>query len=298
MKSKGSSVPRLLPLRGFHAEKAGGESMASARRLFPLSCALLFLALSVSLLRHDPAAQAVAATKTPTLTHATPKPSLEPKAIAILKAASARLAGARTMAFTAIEVFESPSRQGHPLAYTTKYEVTLQRPDKLRVDTLADGPASSFYFDGKTMTAFAPTENLVAVANAPPTVDAVLKAAYSSAAIYFPFTDVIVADPYGDMAGTLQLAYYIGQSRVVGGTTTDMVAIAGNGVFEQLWIGTDDKMPRMIRAVFLNDPDKLRHELVFSDWQIDPTLPEGTFTLAVPADAKHIKFAHPEAPKR
>ena len=41
--------------------------------------------------------------------------------------------------------------------------------------TSADGPASEFYYNGKTMVAFAPAENLVAIAEAPPTIDAALK---------------------------------------------------------------------------------------------------------------------------
>jgi hypothetical protein len=57
---------------------------------------------------------------------------IEPKAIEILKAASSRLAAARTVSFTAVVSYESPSRLGTPLVYTTKSEVTLQRPDKLR----------------------------------------------------------------------------------------------------------------------------------------------------------------------
>src|SRR5262245_13720918 len=153
-------------------------------------------------------------------------PALEPKAIEILKASSAKLAAARTMSFTAVTSYESPSRLGPPLVYTTTSEVTLQRPDKLRVITPGDGPASEFYYDGKTMMAYSPAENLVAVADAPPTIDAALKAAYDTAAIYFPFTDVVVADPYADISQGLRHAFVIGQSKVVGGTTTDMVAIA------------------------------------------------------------------------
>src|SRR5437773_10271416 len=160
-----------------------------------------------------------------------PSPALEPKAIEILKAASSRLAAARTVKFTAVDFYESSSRHGHPLSVTTKSEVTLQRPNKLRVITSADGPPSEFYYDGKKMMAYAPTENLVAVAEAPPTIDAALETAYHSAAIYFTFTDLIVADPYKDMAEGLTLAYYIGQSRVVGQTTTDMLAYVDKGVF-------------------------------------------------------------------
>src|SRR6266487_1604929 len=84
-----------------------------------------------------------------------PGPALEPKAIEILKAASSRLAAAHTLKFTAVDFYESSSRHGHPLSVTTKSEVTLQRPDKLRVIMSADGPASEFYYDGKKMMAYA-----------------------------------------------------------------------------------------------------------------------------------------------
>jgi len=220
-------------------------------------------------------------------------PSLEPKALDILKAASSRLAAARTMKFNAVHFYESPSRQGHPLAFTTKSEVTLQRPDKLRVIMSADGPASEFYYDGKKMMAYAPAENLVAVADAPPTIDAALEQAYHSAAIYFPFDDWIVADPYKEMSEGMNLAYYIGQSKVIGGTTTDMVAYIDHGVFIQAWIGAEDKLPRLLHAVYLDDPERLRHTLLLSDWQLDAAVPPDTFASAKAANANPMPFAHP-----
>jgi hypothetical protein len=222
------------------------------------------------------------------------EPRLEPKALEVLKASSARLAAARSMSFTATASYESPSRPGPALVYTTRSEVTLQRPDKLRVITPGDGPASEFYYDGKTMTAFAPKENLVAVAAAPPTIDAALEAAYHSAAIYFPFTDAIVADPYKAIAEALELAFYIGQSRVVGGTTTDMVAYAAHGVFVQMWIGAQDKLPRRARAVFRNDPLRLRHQVDFANWQLDRPVSADMFATARAAKAKPMPFAHPD----
>ena len=65
------------------------------------------------------------------------------------------------------------------------------------------------------------------------------------------------------MADGLKLAFSIGQSHVVGGTTTDMMAIANDRVFAQVWIGADDKLPRMVRAVYLDDPARLRHQIEF-----------------------------------
>ncbi len=219
---------------------------------------------------------------------------LEPKAIELLKAASARLAAARTMTFTAVVSYESPSVFGPALVYTTRSDVTLQRPDKLRVITPGDGPATEFYYDGKTMTAFAPAENLVATAVAPATIDATLAAAFESAAIYFPFTDLVVADPYKDLAEGLEVAFYIGQSKVVDGTTTDMVAFANDGVFAQIWIGADDKLPRKLRAVYLNDPPLLRHDMDLSNWKLDPKIAADAFAAPKAASAMHIAFARPD----
>jgi hypothetical protein len=222
--------------------------------------------------------------------------TLEPKAIEILKASSSKLAAARSMSFTAVVSYESPSRLGAPLVYTTRSDVLLQRPDKLRVVTPGDGPASEFYYDGKIMMAYTPAENFVAVADAPPTIDATLKAAYDTAAIYFPFTDLIVADPYADIADGLRVAFYIGQSSVVGGTVTDIVAYAHDNVFVQMWIGAEDKLPRMARAVYSNDRSQLRHQMEMSNWKLDVAVPADAFGTAKSAKATRIKFSHPGEP--
>jgi hypothetical protein len=223
-------------------------------------------------------------------------PALEPKAMELLHAMSTALTGASSLAFTAVVTYESPSALGPALAYSTSSEVLLQRPDKLRVVTLGDGPAAEYAYDGKTITAFAPAENLVAVTAAPPTVDLMLKAAFEKAAIYFPFADVIGADPYNNIAEGLTKAFYIGQSKVVGGTTTDMIAVVSDSLFMQIWIGADDKLPRRMRAVFKGDPLMLRHDVQFSNWKLDPVVAADAFSAPDAANAKKIDFAVPQPP--
>lgn len=219
---------------------------------------------------------------------------LEPRAIDILKACSARLAAAKTMTFTAIISYESPSRFGPPLIYSTRSQVTLQRPDKLKVITPGDGPPSEFYYDGHTMTAFSPQENLIATADAPPTVDETLQAAYQSAAIYFPFSDVIVADPYKDIAAGMNVAFYIGRSSVVDATETDMVSYITGDVFVQAWIGVQDQLPHRIYAVYMNDKARLRHVMALSDWKLDVAVPADTFRAPNPPGAMRISFERPD----
>src|SRR5437016_3372232 len=92
-------------------------------------------------------------------------PQIEPKALEILKASCGVLAAAKAMSFTAVNTYEKAARNGQPLYYTTLNQVSLQRPNKLRVITPGDGTPDEFYYDGKAMMAYAPTEDLVAIAD-------------------------------------------------------------------------------------------------------------------------------------
>ena len=260
------------------------------------------LALGVSLVVAIAAAQTSPTTATSPSKKAAPKPSPtarplpepEAKAIAILKASCAKLAAAGSMSFTALGAYEVPSLWGPPLIYGRISEVVLQRPDKLAVITVGDGPRTEFYDDGKVMMSFHPAENLVAVTDAPSSIDAALEKLYNIGGTYFPFTDVIVADPWKDMADGLTGAFYVAESNLIGGVTTDVVAYETNGVFVQMWIGKDDQLPRMARAMYLDDPLQLRYSVQLSNWQLNPAVGPEKFTTTKAASADKIPFNHPK----
>ena len=222
-----------------------------------------------------------------------PPPKIEPKAIAILHAACDALSGAQTMSFTAVDTYERAARDGQNLYYTTESKVTLQRPDKLRVIKIGDGGPDEFYYDGKTMMAYIPSANLVAVSDAPPTIDAMLDAAWDVGGIYFPFTDVMVSRPCAVLDKNVTSAFYIGQSVVVGGTTTDMVAIAGDGLQAELWIGASDHLPRMERVAYPNEPAHAHYQTDYSDWQLGGPIDAAMFQSDKAASAARISFQPP-----
>ena len=223
-------------------------------------------------------------------------PAIEPAALAVLKAASARLAAAKTISFSALTTYEHPARSGQPLYYTTLSEVVFQRPNKLRVITPADGPPSEFYYDGRVMVAYDPAVDLVAVADAPANFEAALKQALESAAIYFPFAEILVADPYANLSEGLTSAFLVGQSKLVGDTVTDIVAFANDNVQAEIWIGIEDGLPRAIRTVYPKEPGQGRTEIQFSNWRLDADVAPAAFTTPHVASSPRMTFARPDAP--
>jgi hypothetical protein len=255
----------------------------------------ILTAAGVIVMLATPGSRGVASAAASAPVVAPPAIELEPRALGILKGACDTLAAARTVSFKAVVSEESPSRLGPPLQYLSRYQVVLQRPDKLRILNPGDGPASELYYDGKSMTAFAPKENYIARADAPPTIDAALDQAFTKAQIYYPFMDLLDAEPYKNVLNGLRVAFYIGESDSVGGVKTYMVAYANDHAFVQAWIGKDDKLPRRLRAIYRKDSAMLRHEMDISDWTLNAPVAPATF--AVPQAAKKalpIPFDRPD----
>jgi hypothetical protein len=239
---------------------------------------------------------AAASEKAPAAASEPEHPAIEPAALEILKAASDKLAQAKSISFVARGAFDVPARNGQPLFYLTRSEVLLVRPNKLRVIVPGDGPPSEFYFDGKEVAVFTPYSDLIATANVSGTLDQALEAVYEKAGVYFPFVDFIVADPYKALTEGLTSAFVIGQSKLVGDATTDIVSISDPHVHLQIWIGSEDKLPRLIWATAADGPDKPRHSVEFSDWKLDgEPSEESDFKPHTTASTKRIPFARPDA---
>ena len=224
-------------------------------------------------------------------------PPIEPKAVDVLKSACVTLEAANAMSFTAMNTYEKAARNGQPLYYAVENRVTLQRPNKLRVITPGDGLPDEFYYDGKTMMVYVPSTDMVAMADAPPTIDAMVDAAWETAAIYFPFADVILSKPCDvfEKEG-MNSAFYVGQSHVVGGITTDMVAVAADNVQAELWIGTDDHLPRLIRVVYPNEPAHALYQTEYSNWHLMEVAESGAFTSDKAKKGTRIPFHPPGTP--
>lgn len=218
---------------------------------------------------------------------------IEPKAIDVLKSACGTLQAAKAMSFTTVNTYEKAARNGQPLYYSVLNQVTMQRPDKLRVNTPGDGVADEFYYDGKTMMVYVPSADMVAMADAPPTIDAMIDTAWETAAIYFPFADVILSKPCDvfEKEG-MNSAFYVGQSHVVGGTTTDMIAVAAENIQAELWIGANDHLPRMVRVVYPHEPAHALYQTEYSDWHVMDSADAGSFTSDKAAHGARIPF-HP-----
>jgi hypothetical protein len=222
---------------------------------------------------------------------AAPPPPVEVRALDLVKAMGAKLAQAKTLQFETRSTYEVPGPNDTRVYFTTAAAVSFQRPDKLRVISLGDGPPSAFYATGQEIVAYTPGLRLLAVAAAPGAIEAALKTAYDKGGLYFPFADVLLSDPAKTILDGIKTAYLAGQSKLVGDITTDIVVLAGDDVRAQVWIGAEDNLPRKMIVTFPKAPNAPRYETEFDAWQLDRSFHPNEFRVDWAGKARRIEFA-------
>ena len=223
------------------------------------------------------------------------QPAVDPAAVALLQACGDRLKDARSLSFTATSLQDVPNAEGQSIVYAERSRVDFLRPDKLRIATIGDGPASLFLSDGATMTAYRPAEKTIATAPAPASMDAVLESEGKAIGRSVAFADALLADPAGSFTNGLTRAFIVGRSRIVGGVETDIVAFSAADADGQIWIGVRDKLPRQLLVTYTKEPGRPRDAVAFSDWRVDHRIPHRAFRPFRTRGATTVPFANPKS---
>jgi len=245
-----------------------------------LCCSLLLSAQTAT--RNKPT------TKTPDQ-KADQKKDIDPLALKVLKAVSDPIREAKTFSFRTRGTREYVGSNGQIITYFNTSEVTVQRPDKLRVDFKGRGKEVELFYDGGQAVLYSPGPNLYASVPAPKTLDGVLEA-LEKRDVDLPVRNLLETDPYQSLVPSLRTAYVIGKTQMFDLTVHHLAFTEPNAEW-QLWV-TDGQNPRIQRLQVINKakPRQPRITVEFFDWNLDaPTRPE-MFSFQKPEGAREIDF--------
>jgi hypothetical protein len=215
------------------------------------------------------------------------------QATGLLKEMSKTLASAKTLHFKTRSLVPFKSASGDYVTIIGASDVMREGKDKLAIETGGDLFPYRLYFDGKTVTAFAQKDNVYAQREAPGTIDTLMEQAAKKGGVpMFVFADLVSADPYAAMAKGLQRAMIVGTS-TVDGVETRHVAVHGKQLNWEMWIGTEDHLPRLLTLTDKNDANRPTYTLLLQGWEVDKSLPENAFAFQAPPDAMKVPFRDP-----
>ena len=218
------------------------------------------------------------------------EPALNPKALASLKRMSDTLAAAKAFTYKSTAIFEVPATNGQFLTMFSNADVALKRPNMLRGKMTGEAPHFNFYYDGASVSAFAPGTKLYSRTKAPSTIDAVLPALEEETGIRFVTAPLLFSNPYRVLSRKLTSALMVGPS-MVHGTLCEHLAFRAPGINWEIWLESNPQaLPRRLAVTFTDRPNVPRTIVEFSKWNLHPWLGAGDFVFRAPRGATEIPF--------
>jgi len=230
-------------------------------------------------------------TALPLVAWAQQPPAVDPKADELLKKMGAYLRDAKDLSFSAHAITDQYTSDGQKIQYAKNQKIQLHRPNKLACDMVGDNEDLQFRYDGSKVTLYNPRTNSWGSVDSPGTVDQTLDSLVQKFGVAIPLADMVFPDPYKDLIENVRSGQYVGIGYVMD-TKCHHLAFRQSAVDWQIWIEEGEKpLPRKIVITFKESPAHPQYTAFLSDWNLQATAKDDTFTFKPPAGSKQVEFA-------
>ncbi len=214
----------------------------------------------------------------------------DPEADTQLKKMSDYLASLKSMTFVADHTTEAVLTSGQKVEFGARSDVSIQRPNRVRSDRVGQLADGSFFYDGKTFTVFGARKNMYATAEAPPTINEAIDVARTKLGLEIPAADLLVDDVYNSLREGKVAGKYLGKVEL-DGILCHHIAYQGKDTDFQLWVQDGSKpLPRKYVITTKDEESQPEFTVRFSNWDLNPQLPDDLFAWKPPQNAEKIQF--------
>jgi hypothetical protein len=217
-------------------------------------------------------------------------PGVEPKADQILSEMSQYLGGLKEFTFHS-EVTMEDTVSGMQVDMCAESDISVHRPDGIRVTRKGDKGNQEAFYDGKYLTLFNGSKNFYAQSAVPSTIEPMLDFANEKLGMVFPLADLLFTNPHEVLSKNTDVGFYVG-AHEVGGVLCDHLAFSQpSGLEWQVWVEQGAmRVPRKLVIRRPEEPGAPRFQAVLSRWDKAPKIPADQFHFVAPQGALKIDF--------
>lgn len=221
---------------------------------------------------------------------AAPASERDPEAIAALERMGAHLRTLTTFGVAGDITSEEVLQTGQSITYTGAIDLVAQRPNRLRANMDSSRKRRQYFYDGRTLTIWAPRQGFYTSVDAPGTIGEVLDVASERLNLVLPLSDMFELGVDPELTGRLTSAFFVGVE-AVDDQKCEHYAFRQPGVDWEIWIREGEApLPCMYRITSLEDPSRPDY-IVRMSWDMSPVITDETFTFVAPEGADRIPVA-------
>ena len=217
-------------------------------------------------------------------------PAVDPAAVQVLKRMTDFLDGLQQFSVNTHSMIEELHVSGHRVDRDLAASVTVKRPNKLLAVRTGGLMDQRFFYDGRTLTLYSPTEKVYATKEAPATIEKMIDFARETVGILLPSADLLYRNAFPLLMQDVTLAVVVGKT-AVGGVKYDHLLFSRPGVDFQVWVA-EGKQPWPARYIVTETgtPALLSITTVLRDWNQAPAVDDARFNFVPPKGAQAISF--------
>jgi len=232
------------------------------------------------------AAVPIAAVETPAAGPTSPNPAMAQ----VLRMANF-LAQLKEFSVTLQTGYDVIQESGQKIEFGEARKLIVSRPDRFRVEVeQSDGDRNMILFDGKTITAFSPTQSVYAQAAKPGGIDGALVYFLKDLHMRLPLALLLVSRLPEAIERRTQSVDYVEKTALYG-TPAHHLAGRTDTVDYQIWIAEGNQpLPLRVVLTYKNAEGQPQFRAQFSDWNLTPEVTESMFAFTPPQGMQKIAF--------
>lgn len=215
---------------------------------------------------------------------------VQPEAVGALDRMAAHLRTLKQFRLTAVTTHDEVMEDGQTFEIAGRSTYEVRSPDRLKLEVITDMNEREYYYDGNTVTQYAPALDLYSVFDAPPTVAEAIEAAEEKYGVVFPLADLFYWGTDRSNVGDVSSAHFVGESRI-GDNVCDHYAYRAEGADFQVWIRSGgDPLPCRLLVIDTESESRPRYAATLS-FEPNAALGDSIFSFAPPPGASRIDQA-------
>ncbi|MDR3679165.1 MAG: DUF2092 domain-containing protein [Flavipsychrobacter sp.] len=216
--------------------------------------------------------------------------NIDTVAVSLLDRMSAMIGDLKSCSATVKSCYDVATPDLGLVKHSDVEHVYVGGSDKLLIRSEGDKGNRYMSYNGQTLSYYSVDKNHYARTKVPGSVVEMIDYMNKNYGIVFPMADFLYPTFVDDILADATNLSMLGMTKVDGKECFHIAGTSKDKTF-QFWIANDAfYLPVKLVIIYTNKPMTPQYEAVYSDWEINPVLPNSIFDFKAPANAKKIKL--------
>jgi hypothetical protein len=215
---------------------------------------------------------------------------VDPNAVIILDRMSDIIGDLESCTFKLASTYDTYDQMRNLSKKHTNSTVYMVGPDKMLINSTGDKGHRQYFYNGSNLWYYSHDENNYGVIETPSNILLTIDSVFNAYAIEFPAADFFYPAFTDDLIEHSTEIFSLGKS-IVNGLECYHILAVGKELSVQIWISNDAlSLPVKYMIVYHQYDGNPQFEATFSDWQINPNLPDAIFDFTPPVGASPLRI--------